>query len=210
MCQFRSKIVNSVVKEKGLSFKNMAAGNGQAEQAGTGPSRRYIQGSKIAKTLPSVKYSLLQYSKRKFYEKKFSKKLLTKKMDRVAHRGLLARASGALKGGHSRNCQQFCRSWRGTLWRKNKFSNKSLTMPKNWKGDPLGFFNIHSVAKHQKIEGGPFWEKNFRKKVSQCRKKIGRGDPLVSPGMVCYAGKQETFLVQFARPNSAIWCNNIL
>ena len=26
-------------------------------------------------------------------------------------------------------------------------------MPKNWKGDPLGFFNIHSVAKRQKIEG---------------------------------------------------------
>ena len=31
----------------------------------------------------------------------------------------------------------------------------------------------------------------FRKKVSQCRKKIGRGDALVSPGMVWYAGKQE-------------------
>ena len=25
-------------------------------------------------------------------------------------------------------------------------------MPKNWKGDPLRFFNIHSVAKHEKIE----------------------------------------------------------
>ena len=33
------------------------------KQAGTGPSRRHIQGSKIAKRLPSVKYSLLQYSK---------------------------------------------------------------------------------------------------------------------------------------------------
>ena len=29
-------------------------------------------------------------------------------------------------------------------------------MPKNWKGDPLRFFNIHSVAKHQKIERGIF------------------------------------------------------
>ena len=28
------------------------------------------------------------------------------------------------------------------------------------KGGPLGFFNIHSVAKHQKIEGGKFF---FRK-----------------------------------------------
>ena len=93
----------------------------------------------------------------------------------------------------------------------------------------MGFFNIHSVAKHQKIEVG----KNFyfRKKISQCRKtergtiwdfptsilsqnskkieggtlweffsrkkslavpkKIERGDPLVPPGMVCYAGKQK-------------------
>ena len=51
----------------------------------------------------------------------------TKKMDRVARRG-------ALKGGHFRNCQHFqhfCRSLRGTLWRKNKFAKKSPTMPKN-------------------------------------------------------------------------------
>ena len=44
-------------------------------------------------------------------------------------------------------------------------------------------------------------------------KKTERGDPLVSPGMVCYAGKQEkpfwfSSLVWF-RPNGAIWCNNI-
>ena len=57
--------------------------------------------------------------------------------------------------------------------------------------DPLGFSNIHSVAKHnKKLKGGPFGEK-IRKKVSQCRKKNWKGDPLVSPGMVCYAGKQE-------------------
>ena len=33
-----------------------------------------------------------------------------KKMNRVARRGPLARAPGALKGGHFRNCQHFCRS----------------------------------------------------------------------------------------------------
>ena len=56
----------------------------------------------------------------------------------------------------------------------------------------------------KKFKGGPFGEKKIRKKVSQCR-KTERGDPLVSPGMVCYAGKQEKpFLVQFARPNGAI------
>ena len=55
----------------------------------------------------------------------------------------------------------------------------------------MGFSNIHFDAKQQKkLKGGPFGE-IFPKKVSQCRKKIERGDPLVSPGMVCYAGKQE-------------------
>ena len=82
----------------------------------------------------------------------------------------------------------------------------------------MRFFNIHSVAKHKKIEEN----KNFyfREKISQCRKKLKgqnikkmqgdplgniffrkkksrsaekneRGDPLVSPGMVYYAEKQE-------------------
>ena len=45
----------------------------------------------------------------------------------------------------------------------------SLKVPKNVKVGPLGFFNIHPVAKYQKIEGGPL--KNFEKKVTQCRKK---------------------------------------
>ena len=42
---------------------------------------------------------------------------------------------------------------------------KSFTMPKKTeRGDTLGFFNIHSVGKYQKIEGGPFGENFFRKK----------------------------------------------
>ena len=65
-------------------------------------------------------------------------------------------------------------------------------MPKKLKGggDPLGFFNIHSVAKHQKNAGATLWGKNSEKNVSQCRKKIERGDCWVSPSMVCYAEKQ--------------------
>ena len=31
-------------------------------------------------------------------------------------------------------------------------------------GDLLGFFNMHFVGKHQKIEGGPFGEKKILKK----------------------------------------------
>ena len=52
-----------------------------------------MQGSKIAKRLPSVKYSFTVLENRKF----FLKKLHTKKMDRVARRGPLARAPRALK-----------------------------------------------------------------------------------------------------------------
>ena len=48
------------------------------KQAGTGPSRRHIQGSKIAKRLPSVKYSFTVLENRIFL-KKILKKLHTQK-----------------------------------------------------------------------------------------------------------------------------------
>ena len=116
----------------------------------------------------------------------------SKKMDRVAHRGPLARAPGALKGGHLRNCQHVCRSWRGDPLEKKQIFEKHFTMPKNWKGGDFGFSNIHSDAKQQKSwKGDPLGKKFSEKKVSQCWKKIERGDPLVSPGMICYAEKQE-------------------
>ena len=46
-------------------------------------------------------------------------------------------------------------------------------------------------------------------------KKIGRGDPLVSPGMVCYAGKQEkTFwfssLDQIVQFGAIIFCRTFV
>ena len=45
------------------------------------------------------------------------------------------------------------------------------------------------------MQGGPFGEKNFEKKIPKKKclavpKKIERGDSLVSPGLVCYAEKQ--------------------
>ena len=118
----------------------------------------------------------------------------------------------------------------GTLWGKKIFPEKSHNAEKPEREDPLGVFNIHFVAKHQKIEGKIFI---FGKKISLCRKKLKggpfgffqhpfcrktvkkteggtlwgkkifrkkvtmpkklKGDPLVSPGMVCYARKQEKF-----------------
>ena len=66
-------------------------------------------------------------------------------MDRVARRGSLPRAPGALT---SHNAEKL-------------------------KGGPLRFFNIHSVAKHEKIEENKNF--HFREKISQCRKKTERG-----------------------------------
>ena len=36
---------------------------------------------------------------------------------------------------------------------------------KTERGDPLRFFNIHSVAKHEKMQGDPLGKFFFRKKV---------------------------------------------
>ena len=62
-------------------------------------------------------------------------------------------------------------------------------MPKNCKGfDPLGFLNTQSVVNIKEIEGGKilFTEKNLT-----VPKTTERMNPLVSPGMVSYAGKEE-------------------
>ena len=89
-------------------------------------------------------------------------------------------------------------------------------LKKTERGDPLGFSNIHSVAKQQKkLKEGPFEEKNSRKKSLAVPKKIGRGDPLVSPDMVCYAGKQEkpfwfSSLDQIVQFGAIIFCRTIL
>ena len=91
----------------------------------------------------------------------------------------------------------------GPFGEKN-FRKKSHNAEK-LKGDPLEFFNIHSVAKQEieggiffgkmshnaeKLKGGTLWDfptsiltqnskkiegENFPKKVSQCRKKLKEG-----------------------------------
>ena len=69
-------------------------------------------------------------------------------------------------------------------------------MPKKTeRDDPLGFFNIHSVAKHQKkCRGDPLGKFFFEKKVSQCRKKMKGPFGIARYGML--RGKTgKTFLV---------------
>ena len=106
----------------------------------------------------------------------------------------------------------FCRkTWKN--WRKKLFSGKNLTMPKKTeRGDPLGFFNIHSVAKHQKKCRGDPLGKNFffRKKSLVVPKKNWKGGPFGVARYGMLRGKTgKTSLVQFARPNGAIWHHNI-
>ena len=85
------------------------------------------------------------------------------------------------------------------------FGKKSHNAEKKTeRGDPLGFFNIHSVAKHQKkCRGDPLGKFFFRKKSLAVPKKMKGGVfGLARYGML--RGKTgKTFLVQFARPNSA-------
>ena len=58
------------------------------------------------------------------------------------------------------------------------------------RGDPLGFINILSVAKYQKIRRGDSFEKlKIFEKKRTVPKKIERGDPLESSGFVGYVKK---------------------
>ena len=62
---FWVKLANDLVS----SLYHFLSAKNYPKQAGTSPSRRHIQGSKIAKRLPSVKYSFTEVENRKFFEK---------------------------------------------------------------------------------------------------------------------------------------------
>ena len=110
------------------------------KQAGTGPSRRHIQGSKIAKRLPSVKY-FYSTRKSKFFEKNFSKKLHTQTNGPSGAPGLASASPWRAKVSQCRKTERV---------------------------DPLRFFNIYSIAKHEKIEENKNF--HFREKISMPKK----------------------------------------
>ena len=89
-------------------------------------------------------------------------------------------------------------------------------MPKKLKGGTFWDFPTSILSQNsKKLKGGPFEGKKFPEKKSRSAKKIGRGDPLVSPGMVCYAGKQEkpfwfSSLDQIVQFGAIIFCRTIL
>ena len=88
---------------------------------------------------------------------------------------------------------------------KKNFGSQCLTIPKKLKGGTLWDFPASILSQNsKKIEGGPFGEKFFSEKKSHNAEKTERGYGMLR-------GKTgKTFLVEFARPNGAIWCNNIL
>ena len=59
----------------------------------------------------------------------------------------------------------------GPFGEKKKLEKKVSQCRKTKRGDPLRFFNIHFVAKHEKMKKKFY----FREKISQCRKKLKGG-----------------------------------
>ena len=154
--------------------------------------------------------TLLQYSK----IENFSKKLHTQKNGPSGAPGLASASPWRAKVSQCRKTERgdplrFFNIYSVAKHEKieeNKnfhFREKiSQCRKKTERGDPLGFFNIHSVAKHQKNAGGPFGENFFSKSLVVPKNMKGGSLCLARYGML--RGKTgKTFLVQFARPNSA-------
>ena len=79
------------------------------------------------------------------------------------------------------------KNWRG----KNFLFSEKNNAEKTERGGPFGIFQHPFCRKTaKKLKGGSFEEKKSEKSLA-VRKKIEREDPLVSPDMVCYTGKQE-------------------
>ena len=143
--------------------------------------------------------------------------------------------SKKLKGGHfgdkktRKKVSQCRKTERGSLWgfsipilsqniKKLKWGNffvfrtKTFHSPeKKLKGGTLRGFPT-SILTHnsKKIEGGHFGE-NFSEKKSRSTEKKLKTETLRSrPVWYVTRKNRKTFLVQIARPNGAIWCNNIL
>ena len=81
------------------------------------------------------------------------------------------------------------------------YFREKISMPKKTeRGDPLGFFNIHSVAKHQKNAGAPFGEKMSR----SAEKKLKGGTLWCCPVWYVTRKNRETL---FGPVRWAKWCN---
>ena len=166
--------------------------------------------------------TLLQYSKIEiFWKKNFSKKLHSQKNGPSGSPGRALKSHNAekLKGWTlwgfstsilSRNMKKLKKT-KILIFRKN-----SHNAEKNWKGGLFGIFQHPFCRKtSEKMQGDPLRKNFFSKKKSRSAKKNERGESLVSPGMVCYAEKQEkpvwfSSLDQIVHFDAIIFCRTIL
>ena len=191
------------------------------KQAGTGPSRRHIQGSKNSKKTSKCQVLFYSTRKSKFFEKNFSKKLHTQKNGQsgAPGRAKVSQCRKTERGDPLRffNIHSVAKHEKIEENKNIHFREKiSQCRKKTERGDPLEFFNIDFVAKHQKNAGGTLWGKFFfRKTKSRSAEKNERGESLVSPGMVCYTEKQEkpfwfSSLDQIVHFDALIFCRTFV
>ena len=90
-------------------------------------------------------------------------------------------------------------------------------MPKKTeRGGPFGIFQHPFCRKtSKKCRGDPLGKNFFFEKKSRSAEKSERGEPLVSPGMVCYAEKQEKLfwfssLDQMVQFGAIIFCRTFV
>ena len=128
------------------------------------------------KTSKCQVFSFTVLENQKLFEKNFSKKLHTqKKMDRVARRGPLARAPGALKGDTSAIINIFVAVEGGTLRRKNKLSKKISQCRKTEWGTLWDIKHPMCCKISKKLKGDPLERKKSRKKKSHNAEKLKGG-----------------------------------
>ena len=83
---------------------------------------------------------------------------------------------------------------------KSFFREKVSQCRKKLKGDPLGFFNIHYLTKHYKIEGDPMETTKIQKKLHSARKKMKGGTIRSRPVLYVTFKKQKNKGGPFAKP----------
>ena len=163
--------------------------------------------------------TLLQYSKIEFFEKKFFEKITySKKWTECRAKVSQCRKTERVDPLRFFNIHSVAKHEKIEQNKNFHFREKiSQCRKKTERGVPLGFFNIHSVAKHQKNAGGTLWGKFFfsKKSLAVPKKMKGGRESLVSPGMVCYAEKQEkpfwfSSLDQIVHFDAIIFCRTFV
>ena len=125
-------------------------------------------------------------------------------------------------GSHCDECVYTLPPWHsvvsGRLWkalhidrREESWREETLTVKKKLKGGPFGIFQhpfCRKTAKNWK--GDPLRKKIPGKKSCSAETNWDEGPFGLARYVMLHGKTGKTFLVQFARPNGEIWCNNVL